>query len=320
MLGCSSILAIALFTLANGNHGKHQRTPSAALPGVPAMQKQLDHEAILGAKTLSKMPQLAVNHMADRSFRQISVPEIKHKKKPGQGYEKGSPLFEKQQKRKQTEMLLPPSPSGRQRPKLTIILGCMFVGIMVLLIAGCINRDFLVRRHWDTGDLPSGISPPPIKQDFDIGRQPPATTSTRYDLNPGFQPVRAQVEYVDAIPKSTRLGLDATMPPTSPQQVALPQPRFGEPSVSMMPSKQQYPSMQKLGQPPQYASMQPPGNSPPGSQGIVPPQSSTSPSQQNFMQNTAPPGAMYSMPPQQPSSYLPPPRSSAYASMPPVVN
>lgn len=306
MLGCASILAIAIFTLVNG---KQQPTPWAKVSKLPAIQKQFNHGTMM-THTLSKLPKLAVTHIAGSSLRQTEIPEIKHKKKAGQGYEKGSPLYDKQKKHKAAEVILPASPTGRQRPNLTVVLGCMFVGVMVIIIAACVNRDFLVRRHFDSGDLPVSPPPPVIKSDFDVGRPPPVTSSTRYDYNPGFQPVRAQVDYADPIPKSTRL--DATIPP---QQVALPQARYGEASVSMMPSKQpSYPPMQKL------VSMPPSGNSPPGSQAVLPPQpASPSQTQQIFMQNTAPSGAIYaSMPPQQPAAYLPPPRS--YSTMPPNIN
>lgn len=263
------IFAIALLALVDG---KHQHNASAELSRLLAMQRQVDH-----GSTRATHPKLAVTHIAGKSLRQTTIPEITHTKKPGQGYAKGSPLYEKQQKQhnpKATETLLPPSPTGRQRPKLTVIFGCMFVGVMVLVIAGCVNRDFLVRRHIEGGDLPVA---PPIKPD--IGRQP-LTTSTRYDG-------RAQVEYVDSIPRSTRL--DSTLPPTSYS------------TVSMMPSKQQ-----------QYGSMPVSTTSPPGSLG---PGAPVSPGQQS-PNNSVPQAAIYaSMPPQQPSNYLPPPRS--YASMPP---
>jgi hypothetical protein len=325
MLGLASFLAIAIFTLVNG---KQQPTPSAKWSKVPDIQKQVNHGSMM-THTLIKLPKLAVTHMAGSTLRHTDIPQIQHKKKPGEGYEKGSPLYDKQQdkqqKRKSTDFVLPLSPSGgRDRPNLTVVLGCMFVGVMVIIIAACVNRDFLVHRHLAGGELP--VAPPPrdiyIKPDIDVGRPPPMP-STRFADQP-----RAQVEYLDPVPLPKSSRLDTTLPP---QQVPLPQPRFGEPSVSMMPSKQLYPGppMQKLGS----GSISLTGNSPPGSQGVIlapqvsisptnlslAPQVPISPTQQVIMPNMAPPGAIIaSMPPQQPVGFLPPPRS--YATMPPSIN
>merc|ERR1719213_451320 len=63
------------------------------------------------------------------------VPEFKHKKKPGGGYVKGSPLYEKQQGHRATEMILPGPPTGRQRPSVAVIMVCIVLGIFVLVIA-----------------------------------------------------------------------------------------------------------------------------------------------------------------------------------------
>jgi len=360
MLGLSSIiLAIALFTLVctvdASRDGKHQRTSSAELPSVPVMQKQVvNGTALVVLPThamLPKLPTLMVTHTGGSSFRQSGVPEVKHKKKPGKGYEQGSPLYDRQQKRKMTEVLLPPPPTGRQRPSLTVIMVFIFLGVIVLVIAACINRDFLVRRL-DTSflDLPK---PPPqqYKTDMSQGQRPPPSSSTRYlpsqQLGPPaaekayqsdyvepqvLQPIRAQVEYVDPA-KSQRLvsgrdGLNGTLPPNYMQGQSVdrvpPKPVYGEPPVSMMPSQQQQ-------QP--YASMPPrsASNSPMGSAnlGVYPPPNSASPTQYGFQQQQqlpAPPvysspGPLYAtVPPQQPGGpgYLPPPRSQQYQSMPPV--
>lgn len=315
-----TIVTIALFSLADSSrlmNERHQEAPLEKLSGVPAMQKkQVSHGTALVLSTMfSQLPKLAVTHIASGSFRQSDVPEFKHKKKPGGGYVKGSPLYEKQQGHRATEMILPGPPTGRQRPSVAVIMVCIVLGIFVLVIAAYINKDFLVRRHLDVGKLP------------DVPAYAPPTSGKFQNeyMDPTLQPVRAPVEYVESIPKSTRL--DTTLPPTYQQTTVPPQPRYGEPPVSMMPSQQQqYPPMQQLGPPsgvPVSMSAKSPGPPSFRSLGEQRPPNPASPTQQGFMQQqqTSPSGVIYgSMPPQQTggSGYLALPKSQQYASMPPV--
>lgn len=325
MLGLPSmIFTIALLVLADGSRsadGRHQQTPSAELPRVPAMQKKVTpSKALVVHAMFPKLSKLAVTR---NSFRQNAVPEVKHKKKPGQGYVKGSPLYEKQNSHKAAETLLPAPPTGRQRPSVVVIIFCVLLGVFVLVLAACINKEFLVRKHYDGGQLPDV---PTFKTDMSYKDPPPSYKDPPMQQ---LQPMRAQVEYVEP---GRAQSLGATLPPPIQQQTVPPSSRFGEPPVSMMPSQQkQYPSMQQLGPPagaPMYSSMPVSANSPPGSLGNLPManvQPASGPqSQRNYVQQQqplpvygTPPG---SMPPPQTGgpSYLPPPRSQQYQSMPPV--
>merc|ERR1719272_1066502 len=103
-------LTIALFTLVDGKH----RTPSAVQPRVPAIQHQYANRtnaALLAAPINTKV--LAQTRIVG-SLAQKDIPVTKHKKKPGKGYDKGSPLYDKQQKQKKSEPL-PLPPTGRHK-------------------------------------------------------------------------------------------------------------------------------------------------------------------------------------------------------------
>lgn len=298
MLGmCLKILATALCILVDGKHEGPQLVES---PRALVKRNQFSHEA---AKNLHKLPKLLETHLAGRSFRLAKVPEVKHKKKPGEGYEKGSPLFDKQQKHKADEAL--PGPTDRHRPSLAVILAGVVLGVMVLTIAGCVNRDFLVPRYLEKGYPP--VSAKTYSPDISSGF--PQPTGVDATLPPSYQ---LQPQQQQPVPVSM-------MPGQMPQQLAPPPgptATWNNPAVSMS-LRNSAPGSGTLGPaivapPPNLGS--PRTGSPNTSGYLTAPMPGPAPGVQS--------GAIYaSMPPQLPPQgpgYLPPPRSSQYASMPPA--
>lgn len=246
----SLILAITLFTSVDGNL---QQTATAELPrvGRTTSQRRLNHEtAFVKHTNHQKLPKLPAPHMASISIRQRQVPQVKHKKKPGAGYEKGSPLYEKQARLESGKAMeiFHPGPSR------LVILAAMFLGTVLLVVAAYVNRDFLVRRHLEKGELP--VQPLPLKPDTSFGydrsyqeRRSSTGVEERSTGKPPSEyppPVRtsAIVEKANQYPTSTRFdGTTSSRTSTlSDRATYLPGPNaYQQRSIpaSTMPSQQQ---------------------------------------------------------------------------------
>eukprot|EP00746_Dinoflagellata_sp_MGD_P035982 gnl/MRDRNA2_/MRDRNA2_18622_c0_seq1.p1 gnl/MRDRNA2_/MRDRNA2_18622_c0~~gnl/MRDRNA2_/MRDRNA2_18622_c0_seq1.p1 ORF type:complete len:201 (-),score=32.68 gnl/MRDRNA2_/MRDRNA2_18622_c0_seq1:45-647(-) len=165
-------------------------------------------------------------HMTDIEKAQKGIPVVEHKKVAGNGYEKGSPLYKKQQSLKKHSA--PPPPEGRQKPSLAVIFGFLFVGFLVLILAAFINKRELV---WYIGfpevaSSQSRLQPPPSR----------APVETSY-----LPPQQAPVEYV-SMPSSGVVYVDRPQPGAmSPTYATMPPPNFGTPPSSMgaMPASSQ---------------------------------------------------------------------------------
>jgi hypothetical protein len=199
----SKVLAIALFLLVSSGESSRDahvtlQVPELALAGI--------HHA--GTYT---------------NFRQNEIPQVKHKKKPGEGYEKGSPLYDKQHK-----AAPPVGPEGRQRPSLVVIIGVIVLGLIVLAFAAYVNKDVLVKGYDYTPDLPvQGYDYKSADPQYNVDYQPP---QQGFPISMAKKPP----------PPMQTLGQPAAAPPTymsmpgGPMQPASPMNR-GQPYVMSAP-------------------------------------------------------------------------------------
>jgi len=70
------------------------------------------------------------------------IPVEHHQKKAGNGYKKGSPLYDKQQALKKKDEPVPAA--DRSKPSIAVIIGFLLVGLAILLFAAFVNQRELV--------------------------------------------------------------------------------------------------------------------------------------------------------------------------------